>query len=281
MDARHGGDIDLLVGPEDVERADRVLQKNGYPCIYAFHASTPLQKKRLAIARLLHFNYEVPKKRIKIELHWRLLPRYFLTLPFDRLLFHGSTLVIGGTSLRTLSDENQLIYLCAHGAFHGWTRLKWLCDLGQIQSGHAPTAPLDWGKVIDRTERMGISRPVLQGLVLSHLLLGSPLPEPVSAGMARDTGISRLVKAGFARIIDPEPLRESIPQRFSMEFYRIRLRKDLGHKINRMHALLLCTTDWQDLPLPDLVFPLYYIVRPFFWVRRRIFRRLFARNPIA
>jgi hypothetical protein len=46
------------------------------------------------------------------------------------------------------------------------------------------------------------------------------------------------------------------------------LKKDLGYKWNVFTNHLLVPEDWVELPLPDALYPLYFLLRPFLGLRR-------------
>jgi|GEM_PF-4188841 len=51
-------------------------------------------------------------------------------------------------------------------------------------------------------------------------------------------------------------------------FYQMRLRKEWNYKLQAFTQLWVTMKDWDDLPLPDPLFFLYFLFRPFLWLRR-------------
>ena len=129
-------DLDLLVRPSDALRAKRLLESVGYCLLTVPH--WPAEK-----ACLRNSNEELafrdPASRLKLDLHWHLLPVYFPS-PFDDAEVWADARQIpwGNTSLRVLSPEQQAMFLCTHGVKHLWSRLGWLFDLArfvQVEQG--------------------------------------------------------------------------------------------------------------------------------------------------
>jgi hypothetical protein len=51
-------------------------------------------------------------------------------------------------------------------------------------------------------------------------------------------------------------------------FYWMTLKKDLRYKWNVFTNHLLVPEDWVELPLPDALYPLYFLLRPFLGLKR-------------
>src|SRR2546422_6923977 len=64
-------------------------------------------------------------------------------------LFPYTTLFrsVGGRALPTLSPEDLVLALCAHGTHHGWSRLEWIADVARLARAEAA---VDWQTVLDR-----------------------------------------------------------------------------------------------------------------------------------
>ena len=48
----------------------------------------------------------------------------------------------------------------------------------------------------------------------------------------------------------------------------IKLRPELRYKLHCFATSLTSTNDWSTLRLPDVLFPLYFVLRPFLWFWR-------------
>ncbi len=73
---------------------------------------------------------------IRIEPHWRLTRNSHLLT--GNSLASATTVCVAGTAhIRTIADEALFSYLCAHGAAHAWSRIKWLADVGALLHGRS------------------------------------------------------------------------------------------------------------------------------------------------
>ena len=107
---------------------------------------------------------------------------------------------IGGVPVRTLGPDDTLIYLCVHGSVHVWYRLFWLLDVAKlVESGQIR----NWDHLADRAARSGTLRPLAQGLVLAHVLLGSRLPDAVLRCSAADRAVMGMVRKAILIMLMP------------------------------------------------------------------------------
>jgi hypothetical protein len=102
----------------------------------------------------------------------------------------------------------------------------------------------------------------LLGLQLAHELIGAAIPSEFLAAMRADPAVDRLarrvVNAMFRNFGDRARLsQELIVPLLSIETAprRIRYLSD--------HAIWPTLEDWEAMPLPASLFPLYFLTRPF------------------
>jgi hypothetical protein len=267
---RHSGDIDLLIDPHHVGLADQILQERYHRLVPAFHL-TPYQKKQFD--RLFHhFGYQHDQMNIYVELHWRATyNRGSQTMDFARLQSRAHPELVAGSPLPAMSPEDNLLYLCAHGAYHYWYRLFWLVDLAKAIQQYQG---IDWNGLVATANKVGLVRPLVQGVMLAHLFLDTPLPDPILAYARRDRTIDYLIKEACWHILCPQaPQPKALPllQCLKAQLGLLRLCSDSGYKFRTLQRILL--GDYGEfMPLPDLLFPLYYLMRPILWLHRRLRR---------
>jgi hypothetical protein len=91
---------------------------------------------------------------------------------------------VGGVPIKTLSLEDQLIHLCAHAHFHGYTRLGWFSDLAFIVRDHA--AKLEWERLLKTVHVEEAQVPTFYSLYFLDRFLGVRAPESVLAALQPD-----------------------------------------------------------------------------------------------
>ena len=249
-------DVDVLVSPSLLTHAVDALRQNGFEL---YDIVTPR-----SLEHLRRYEHELAfRDRITgltVELQWALTP-YRLAVPIDvGAVLSRSVRVEGdGSSLRTMSLDDALLYLAIHGANHSWRTLN-----------HA----VDFARALHNAG--GISAITLQRAATAGLLGMLSLAVGVSSGLLgevnaqSDTLLTEFVDRGRRYAIDlvggtsPEPL----DVRHFRENARDRLR------ILQRSALIPTPSDLRWIQLPDGVFPLYYAVRP---LRLAVSRSPFAR----
>ena len=261
LSARSSGDIDLLARPEDVLRIRDVLVPRQYRVANTLHWNSDSAYLR---SRENEISFASPSG-VSIDVHWRLLPRYFAS-PFDDLDVWKSvrTAMLAGRQIRTLAPEHVLLLICSHSAKHAFERLGWICDIARFLT---VTPDLDWPAIMGQAARTRTLRQVSLGVRLAADVLGAPLP----AGLPEDPAVTRL--AGLVRdrllggVATPTPARDLT--RFCLglvENSRHRLRFLTGHYLTPSEA------EHMVLRLPPSLYFLYYPFRP---------ARLFAKHVLG
>ena len=152
--ARASSDIDLLIRPAHLQQAADVLCAAGY----RLHSTLPKTNRQSS----LHLNKENelcflrPSDGMCVDLHGSLLPHYFPQPVLANDLWRRSRIVsIAGCEIASLDDEDQLLYLCAHGTKHQWERLSWICDVAMLVQHRRG---LEWDEVLRRASLTEPSR---------------------------------------------------------------------------------------------------------------------------
>ena len=138
-------DIDLLVSPDDLEKARTALLRAGY------EADSDLKAAYLtAHAHHLHFTRAgVPE----LELHFQAYHGFGTVVQASSMMDRATPAVFAGRRTLVASPEDELIYLAAHAAGHSFIRLLWLFDMKMlIRAGG-----LDWSAVTKRSRELRIA----------------------------------------------------------------------------------------------------------------------------
>ena len=137
--------------------------------------------------------------------------------------------------------------------------MAWICDLANLIEVHRE---MDWEDVLRQAGEMRIERMVLLGLFLARDLTGVGLPERVIRKFETDPGIMKFVSRIYGRIFQNTFPSDGFFESLS---FTLGLRVRLADKVRYCIDLGLTPTvgDWQYVSLPDSLFPLYYLIRPF------------------
>ncbi len=264
---REAVDIDLAVARTDVDRAWQVMREAGY------RAETPRKPlKGFALKMFLWAAkdslHRHPDHDIAVELHWRLSDD--LRDPKPPSPEHWQRIgLYAGRSLATLGEDDLFVYLCVHGAAHGWARLKWLADIAALVSQSADGGTAYW----QAARRAEAETAAASALMLAHRLLALPLPAGFRPPASRRLRLlNRLALAimsagGGARDLAASPYR-------GWAELTAKLLVSPGPRNRRavLRRLLVSGEDVGMLALPAILALAYPLLRIPMWGMRRLRR---------
>ncbi len=181
-------DLDLLVRPAEIGRAQATVERLGY-------RPRLTRSGRDEERRLRGSNHHYPLFRVGggavIELHHRPL---LLAKAEDRGIWDRA--VDGPRGARLPAPEDLIVQVAGHFALDRWLgrrgALRQLSDLELI----ARRWPIDWGAVAGRSSALGVADQVFLGLFAGSRLLGTAVPAAVLDGL-RPLGFDRRVARLF------------------------------------------------------------------------------------
>jgi len=128
---RYSHDIDLLIGPEQLEPTLKVMTGNGF--LASQGEVWPREKIRRDLLLQNFHNVSLLNRELNycVEIHWTLM--HGTPVPqaeMAELVARNLTVTrYAGREFTVLNRELELAYLIIHGSKHAWARLKWLVDI--------------------------------------------------------------------------------------------------------------------------------------------------------
>jgi hypothetical protein len=250
-------DLDLLIHSDDFHRAKMLLgQREFHP-----HRIVPATRHLCQFRSRGELMFERADPAMCVDLHSQLIPPGYSFSLDPQTPWEGTEQVsLGGMIVPTLTPETGLIFLCLHGAKHGWSSLKWLVDLAQAIR-HRPS--LDWDRVLGWARHPGRPHILGLGLRLASGLLEAPVPADVLTRFARDRVVNHLAGVVTWHTF-PARIPTSIPQIMPWRevfFQAMSRRRDRCWHL-ATEFLLPTAWEWRMVDLPDSLYPLYYCLRP-------------------
>ncbi len=253
--ARHTLDIDVLVDRGALLRLVQLLLQLG------FH---PAPDIRIFKSRQLYYfiatNHDLAFHRIDegfsitIELHWR---------------YRGAMKGFALAAVRQLDKVEEFLYLCTHGTEHAWFRLKWLFDLVQILQKNN----LDWDAVCMRAKELDCLLHLEIAWLALNRILGLPIPTPIEKGLNGKVYDSQLSHIAFCL-----GSLETVNENDWMRWQHLLYLKGFPKRRSGLYLVMRYLTgpeDWKLLPLPNGLFFLYFLLRPFLLLWRKLtFRKM-------
>lgn len=265
LSRRTSKDLDVLVPMEQADEAEQILLDLGFVKTQEVPRTTDNWRWRYN-----HESYVDERTGVEIELHWRLNGDAGAEQGFEELWERRQQLEFGGTAIQMLGQEDLLIYLCVHGARHAWFRLRWLVDIDRLVQ-----RPLDWNLLRRLTQQYKCSHIVGQAFVLTHWLLRTPISGEMAhwADAPRAQDLARRVLVFIREKVNlcPEPETQALAQHYRSYQYAL---KTSGQKA-LFWLRKMAPDDWdmQTLPLPKMLYFMYYPLHPFLLLYRRTQRR--------
>lgn len=261
-------DTDLWIRRDDAIAAKRLLLAQGYKPDYHL---TPTQE-----AAFLRTECEYAfKKIVYVELQWEIVPRRFsFTINDESLWQRARQIAIEDATFPMLAAEDLLLILCAHGTKHGWSRLAWIVDIGELL---ASNPELDWPSVTERAGRSGGERMLWLGLALANELTNATLPPELAEKIGADNIVKQLSAQVCEHLFDEAG--DSSQMIESAQFYiRARERWRDRCRCYLRTALAPTVNDIAFLRLPRALYFLYYPLRPIRLLRKYGQRWLMSRE---
>ena len=258
---RPSRDIDIMVTPDNMAACHRVFLREGYKLIYPDFELSPRQwnyyqrhKNQIAYRHL--------QSGTMVELHWRIFSQESLfPVTLDQIFAERDELIIAGKSISLLSKAHCFEFLCLHGAIHQWFRLRWLRDISQLVNSEGFSIDVVMGNAGEN----GNERSVAQALIMSNLFFGS---KALSFRIKDEKTVDSLVCQAVDAAISEESFSQSRRiTRLKLPFYKMKLKRSIRHKLGSWKILQPNFSDWKSVKLPDCLFFLYFILRPFIWFR--------------
>ena len=232
---RNYGDLDLLVRQRDIRRATEILLAGGY------QAAIPLSA--IDAGRIPgQYLFSKSDTNLIVELHNDLTLRYFpRRLPLEKLFERRILVHLDGHEAPALAVEDELVYICVHGATHLWERLGWIADVAALISRQSN---INWQGVAEIAKEVEAERMLHTGLRLATDLLGARPPDAVLATVRRDAGAAKLaacVRTWLTSATHP------LPTLFERAAFRLRMRGAVLAAPAYLLRLSLSPTedDWQ------------------------------------
>jgi hypothetical protein len=254
---RYAGDLDVMIRPDDLGRADVLLCAIGYVC------SVPTSGLRLLRTHSYECTYRHGSTGHSIDVHWG--NELWTAGQTAELWDHCETREWGGAGIRHLNGDALLLFLCDHGTKHRWSLIKWLGDVAMLLA--VPRAA-PWGDLFALAARWDLEQPLAEAALLVHSLYGAELPPSMVRHDAASAAYAS--ESITAMLMTREELALARKQSGAWQNLRfsMRRRKTLSWRAH-LRRLLIQEDDLQRFPLPAALAWSYYPLRPLFWWCRR------------
>ena len=259
LSMRQFGDLDILINPDNLQKARVLMQAEGYRLDRDL---TPSQEA--AFIRSDHaYRFLLDEKQIAVEIHWRLDDRH-LSFSFGEgpLWDRAESRKVFGRELLCLGSDDLFIYLCMHGAKHYWESLEWICCMTALIR---VINNVDWPKTINSAAKLGGRRLLHLGLLLADDLESSDISKTPLRLMRPDPIARELADTVWKEMFSPE--RQGAAKEVYRYSFYLKARERVVDRMRVMKWAAIRTPhpdskDWKSLPVPESMTPVYYVARP-------------------
>lgn len=208
-----------------------------------------------------------------VELHWRFAPAQFpFALTPEAAIARSTSTMVAGRELRLMARDDLLVTLAMHGARHFYERLEWLAGVARLVREFP-----DARAIAGYAQGLRARRTLLVSAEVAHQVLDLALDASWRHEIDGDAEVvplaielTEMIRAhGYHGASYPVGAQEQALYARLMDTRADRLR-------SLMRALFLPTArEWELVPLPDALTPLYRVIRPV-RVAARYARRLYS-----
>jgi hypothetical protein len=249
---RQAGDIDLLIHAADLKRIQEAMGKIGYVPQLNFSED----EEAAYIKSGYECAFDGAAGRNLLEVQWAIEPHFYaVDVDLEGLFHRAQTARVMGLDTKSLSPEDLFVVLGLHAAKHVWGRLIWLCDLERISR-----LPLNWKRIAEHAQQLGVVRILCVTLLLAEKLLGSPCPALAAENLPKDSAAETL-----AQEIETYISNDKTYDVESLAYFRLmlRLRERRIDRIRFVSRFVFTPGpgEWSVMRLPKLLFPLYRMLR--------------------
>lgn len=208
--ARHTGDIDILVAPADLARANGVMRELGYLRVSNQTRVVMHEPFDENMYFRLHSMFVSPDG-VVVELHFQLhFNPAVLPLDASQIIGLGAKVRLGKASLPVMPTPLQFVFLATHGARHEWERLQWIYDVAVLADRASDEEIRQW---LTTAAEHRLTNPAIQALILAERVFGLTLPPEVSRACRNSLRIRYMVRRAEQALLrgptniphEPEP----------------------------------------------------------------------------
>lgn len=264
---RQYADLDILVQPKHFDEAVKVLSKKEFE---------PTAKINWLKRNILFFNNKKDivlvgqDKIVRVELHWKLSGAHFaMPVEINDLWNRLEKLNLGGTKLNALPFKDLFVFLCLHGSRHAWERLAWLSDLHElILITESSGKEIDWVEIQQHAKNLGCEKVVELGLFLVYKFFNLTTNYP-DFGQIQNNPTYEKIAGQVKRKLFAKEIKSSEISDWYLYHLSLKERKADRFKLHLRYIFWYLkiifrpnSMDKSVFHLPDILYPLYYILRP-------------------
>jgi Uncharacterised nucleotidyltransferase len=270
IELRQFSDLDILVRRTELPRVAEVLTAEGY---LSSHASP--EGLAADYFQVYEEAFVAPHAMGSVDVHWNVTPPSFRFAPDEEALRRRAQRVeLEFGTVTAIAPEDLLLYMCVHAAKHGWITLGLICDVAETVRARPAIALME---MLGEATALGSRRMFLTSIYLAHELVGAPIPPDLVAIARGDRGVTALAGSVARQLFSGDAQGREDFSPWQVQFRSIEgARARTRYLVRRMFAPTMA--DYELIRLPESLFPLYWVIRPFRMLMRHVPRLFRGRS---
>jgi len=172
-------DLDLIIRARDWPQMHQYLLDLGFIPEYNYPQHPP---KLIPTAVLYEAKYWHEEDKFLVEVHYDdLLNAGLASRGIEGFWQRAIQVEVDNIPVKTLCLEDQLIHLCMHAHYHGYTRLNWFTDIGMLIQQYGNQ--LNWSQVLETTRLEEAEIGLYYSLLYLEKLLNIKVPSHVTPAL--------------------------------------------------------------------------------------------------
>jgi len=189
---RQSNDIDLLIRRDDFSNAEALLLGQGFAAL-----GVASEHDR----RFLH-------GELLVELHFELASPRFFPFNIDGIWSRSRCADFRGKPAHAMSKGDLVLYLCAHGLKHGFSRLIWILDLSHALQGWEPR---EYQELMKQAQRHCLRPWLLIGCEVVRAMFPLQLPAALDTVIAQSPVARNRAHCAAARLFTKSSQAMALP----------------------------------------------------------------------
>lgn len=256
---REFGDIDLFIDKSNALNVKQIMIEHGYE----LYPSLNFKEDAYYLKFITEHSF-INENGTIFEIKWK-FEGDFISFPINHNFISNKIYKqdINGFKLNTFTPESQIQVLCVHSAKHDWKKLSWICDIAEFIKRET----IDWKEIIVSSKKLGIERMIMVNLILANDLFNLKIPEEIKNEINNDPTAQKIAHHIKKQIFIEQKKSINLFEKFFLDFKK---RENIFYGIKDCFNSFTKPgyNDFNDFPLPEALFPLYHIIRPFLLLKR-------------
>jgi hypothetical protein len=252
---RSFSDLDIMVHRDDVLLAKDILISRGYKPQVSFTA----KQEQNILKNVCEYNFIRENPSLLVEIHWRFHTDYYSVPASDGIWSRLESITLEGVPIPSFSANDLVLVLGSHAARHEWATMKFVSDFAGLISHRQ----IDWDQVVSSADKMGLLKILHINLFLAQDLLAAKLPLQMIDEMDRDRSAKEIAR-NISEKLFSGIYNNTNGGAIAKYLFWPRTRERLRDRAKYLFLVGFKPTqvDYDAFPLPDFLYPFYWIVRP-------------------